>query len=447
MEFFIMSKADNIIHEIYRAAIDAVNPYRACMGKISLSGGLLKIQGVSRTYRIEDYESVYVIGAGKATASMALALEEILGDYISEGVISVKYGYTEKLNRITQIEAAHPVPDENGIIAAKKVYDIAAKAGENDLIISLISGGGSALLPLPVEGISLDDKNIVTEALLSGGASIDQINCIRKHISIVKGGKLAKAAYPATVLNLMISDVPGDSIDVIASGPFTLDRSTFAEAWQILESLPDNCEIPESVRRHIKEGCEGNIRENPDEKAAFFANVTNCVLLSNFTALDSAASIARNAGYNTLILSSSIEGNVLEAVGFHMAVVKEIQSTGNPVKPPACIISGGESFVRVEGSGKGGRNTEFALRVLTQMDGMKNIWAASIATDGTDGLTDAAGAVINYKSYIKMLERGLQPETFLKNSDSYSFFEQSGDLVKTGPTNTNVMDIHIFIVE
>ena len=420
-----MSKADNTINDIYKAAIDAVNPYRTCREKISLSDGLLKIKGVGKSYRLRDYDNIYIIGAGKATASMALALEEILGDNISEGVISVKYGYTEKLNRMTQIEAAHPVPDEKGVIAAGKVYDIAVRAGKSDLIISLISGGGSALLPLPVEGISLDDKNTVTESLLSAGASIDQINCIRKHISIVKGGRLARAAYPAAVLNLMISDVPGDSIDVIASGPFTLDRSTFAEARQILESLPENCEIPESVNRHIMEGCEGNIKENPDEKAAFFANVTNCVLLSNFTALDAAADMARKAGYNTLILSSSIEGNVEDAVGFHMAIVKEIRATGNPVKKPACIISGGESFVNVAGTGRGGRNTEFALRALAQIDGMKNIWAASIATDGSDGPTDAAGAVISYESYVKMLEKGLQPEIFLKNSDSYSFFEQS----------------------
>ncbi|MDA3899379.1 MAG: glycerate kinase [Spirochaetes bacterium] len=434
------------IWKIYTRAIEAVDPYIACKNKISVCDGKLRIDGTDRVYNLSKYNRVFVVGAGKATASMARAVEEILGKRISSGCISVKHGYTEKLRRITQFEAAHPVPDENGMKAARTIYECVKEADENDLVISLISGGGSALLPLPAVGIDLKEMNKLTQLLLASGAPIDKVNCVRKHISMIKGGNLARAAFPATVLNLMISDVVGDDLDVIASGPFVPDSSSFSMARNIIQDYGLTESVPDSVSSRILDGCAGRLDENPGINDLVFKKVDNVVLLSNRTALKAAKKCASDLGYNSLILSSSIEGDAKNAVDFHVALAKEVMVSGNPVKRPACLLSGGESGVVVTGEGRGGRNTEFTLRAMERISNLEGVWAMSLATDGTDGPTDAAGAIVNWKSLSKSISIGLDVQHYLSENDSYGFFEQTGELLKIGPTNTNVMDMHIFIV-
>lgn len=444
-----MNKARNDIKAIYTAAIAAVNPANAVKNHLHRSGNKLTLKSngqAIKSYNLDNFRNILVIGSGKATAPMAKAVEEILGDYISSGCITVKYGYIEDLSRINIIEASHPVPDRNGIEGAKKIKEILKNAGENDLVISLISGGGSSLLPLPAEPITLDEKRETTNLLLNCGATIHEINSVRKHLSLVKGGNLARLAYPAKVINLMISDVVGDLMDVIASGPFVPDNSTFNTARSILQKYDLMNKTPQSVISRIQSGIEGKIPENPDSRSDVFKNVTNLIIASNIIALQSAGEEAGRTGYNTIILSSLIEGETEDVAFFHSAIAKEVIASSNPVKRPACIISGGETTVTVTGKGLGGRNMEFAIQSALHIDGNENITIAGVGTDGTDGPTDAAGAVADGSTVKRGADLGIDINEYIKNNDSYHFFEKTGDLIKTGPTNTNVMDIRIMLI-
>jgi hydroxypyruvate reductase len=313
-------------------------------------------------------------------------------------------------------------------------------------VISLISGGGSALLVLPPPSISLAEKGDTTGLLLKSGAAIHEVNAVRKHLSLVKGGNLAAAAYPATVLNLMISDVVGDPMDVIASGPFVPDPSSFATALGILDRYTLRDRVPPSVREYIEAGIEGKAAETPKEGNEVFERVTNVIVASNIIALQSAQQEALRLGYNTVVLSSGFEGETRDVAFFHAAVAREARHSGNPVSPPACIISGGETTVTVRGGGLGGRNMEFALQSALFLDGIDGIDVASVGTDGTDGPTDAAGAFADGGTVRRARAKGLDIRVYGENSDSYNFFKALGDLIVTGPTNTNVMDMHIFVV-
>lgn len=433
--------------KILKAALNAADPSLAVHRHIHLHGDVLKITSHDRSEKslsLTDYDRIFVIGAGKATAPMAEAFEALLGNRITDGIIIVKDGHMGQLTRVRQFEASHPLPDARGMDAAGRIYHLAKNARKNDLIISLISGGGSSLLTLPA-GISLDEKISVTNILLRCGASIAEINCVRKHLSQLKGGLLARAAYPATVLNFLISDVVGDDVSSIASGPFSPDTSTYTDAMRIIHSYQLADKIPTRAMKVLHDGAEGKLPETGKPGDAAFDKVTTTILTSNIQALREARQQAELLGYRTLILSSMLEGDTSEAALFHGRIAREIHKTGNPLPRPACIISGGETTVRVQGNGLGGRNMEFVLRCAIEIDGIPNTLVASIGTDGTDGPTDAAGAIADGTTRTRVHDRGLIIEEYLANNDSYHLFEALGDLVKTGPTKTNVMDIRIIL--
>lgn len=445
-----MSSIRQDLTAIYTAAIAAVEPEAAVRAHLTLEKNLLRL--VSRGTTITSIDigrlnRILVMGAGKATAPMARAVERILAGRISEGCICVKYGYTAELSVIEQVQASHPVPDANGVDGARKILELLRGAGKGDLVISLISGGGSALMPLPPEGITLDEKRETTSLLLRCGATIHEINTVRKHLSLAKGGNLARAAGGATVLNLMISDVVGDDMDVIASGPFVPDRSTFTDALRILERYGLADSVPRPVAERILAGSRGEIPENPGEGNPLFGKVTNLIIASNIMALEAARNEANRRGYPGLILSSMIEGDTRDAALWHSRIALEIRASSNPVPAPACVISGGETTVKVTGGGTGGRNMEFAMHAALFIDGAKGITMASIGTDGTDGPTDAAGAMADGATAGQARIREIDIGEYIRDNDSYHFHERMGTLIRTGPTNTNVMDIRIMLVE
>lgn len=431
--------------DIFSNALKAVDPGIAIKKFCSLDHYRLTLG--RQTYDIRQFDRVLVIGAGKAAAAMALALEEVLGETISDGVVSVKYGHGEKLNRIRIIEAGHPLPDKKGQMAAREILLMSESAGENDLVICLISGGGSALLPLPAPGISLEDKQNTIQALLSCGATIHEINAIRKHISEIKGGRLARAAYPATLVSLILSDVVGDDLDVIASGPTAPDPSTFKTCRHIIETYWLNSRLPKSVLLHLANGAQGKIPDTPKAGEPYFEKTHHILVANNYQAILSAKKTADERGYHTLILSTMIQGDTVQSAKMHGAVAKEILKTGNPVPAPACILTGGETTVVVKGNGLGGRNLEFALAFAWEISGSENIVLLSAGTDGTDGPTEAAGAMTDTGTWRKARDMGLNPKKYLENNDSYSFFQAIGDLFITGPTKTNVMDIRVMLVD
>ncbi|HTS61599.1 MAG TPA: glycerate kinase [Candidatus Acidoferrales bacterium] len=416
-------------HAIFRAALAAADPGAAV-------ARYLERRNFSR------YRHIYVLGAGKAGASMARAAERVLGRRITAGLINVKYGHTVRLRRIELNECGHPVPDEAGARGAARIAALAESAGKDDLVLCLISGGASALLPLPAEGITLEEKQATTRQLLACGANIHEMNALRKHISRIKGGQLARLAAPAAVEALLLSDVIGDNPDVIGSGPAAPDASTFSDVAATLEKYGIRDTIPASVRARIDRGARGEIAETPKPRDPLFARVRNTVTGSNRIALDAAARAARAAGYRTLILSSEIQGETREIARMHAAIAAEIVHAGHPIKPPACIITGGETTVTIRGTGLGGRNQEFALAAAIDIAGLDPVVVFSAGTDGTDGPTDAAGAIADGRT----LARNPEAQRYLQANDSYHYFESLGDLVITGPTNTNVADVRLLLI-
>ena len=384
--------------EIFSGCLSAVNPYKAVKRFVHLDGNSLVVgmQGEPETeLNLSKFSRISLVGAGKATAPMAGAIEDIFGERIRKGLINVKYGFSQGL-AITEItEAGHPVPDENGIKGTGKILDFLQKANEKDLIFSLISGGGSALLPHPRGDITLADKQEMTRQLLACGASINEINAVRKHMASSKGGQMARAAFPATVINLMLSDVVGDKMDVIASGPFVPDASTFKDVWGIFKKYNLN-NVPVVIYKHMKAGLDGQIPETPKENDRIFNRVFNFIVGSNILALEAASEKAKTLGYETLILSSMVEGETKEVARVHTAMAKEIVKTGRPIPAPACIISGGETTVTILGDGLGGRNQEFCLAACLDLVNLPpQVVVLSGGTDGNDGPTDAARACQN----------------------------------------------------
>jgi len=384
------------------------------------------------------FDRIYVIGAGKAGASMAQAAERVLGRRITAGLINVKDGHLAKLRRIELNECGHPVPDQRGVVGAERIAAIAAATERGDLVVCLISGGASALLPFPAPPITLEEKQAVTRLLLACGANIHEINAVRKHISKIKGGQLARLASPATVEALLLSDVIGDDLDVIGSGPTAPDASTFASAAAIFEKYGITARVPASIRDRIAAAAV----ETPKPGDPIFRRVRNTIIGSNRLALDAAAKRAKALGYRALVLSSEIEGETREIARMHAAIAREIVHTGRPVRPPACIITGGETTVTLKGDGLGGRNQEFVLAAALEIAGLRDVVVFSAGTDGTDGSTDAAGAIADGHT----LGRNPAARRYLDANDSYHYFESLGDLVKTGPTNTNVADVRLILV-
>jgi len=432
------------IRAIFDAGLKAADPGEAIRHSVTLEGKLLLVG--DRHYDLGSFDRVMIVGAGKAAASMAAALEDILGPYLTEGIITTKYGHGCALNVVSVTEAGHPIPDDVGVRGSRRILDLLEGAVERDLVLCVISGGGSALLPLPADGISLDDKQKTTQTLLDCGADIHQINTIRKHISGIKGGKLAMAALPATLVTLVLSDVIGDDLDVIASGPTVPDQSTFADCIKIVNHYDLEDELPPPVIAYLKDGIEGKHPENPKAGDPVFEKTSVSIIGSCALSLTAAKQKAAALGYNATILSSSVEGETREVAQNHAGIAREVQISGNPVPIPACMISGGETTVTIRGDGLGGRNMEFVLAAAIEIDGLAGITVLSGGTDGTDGPTDAAGAIADGSTVQKARERGIDAARYLANNDSYHFFEATGALLITGPTMTNVMDLRIFLV-
>jgi len=414
---------------IFRAALAAADPVGAVLRHL-------------RGRDFSRFRHIYVIGAGKAGVSMALAAERALGRRITAGLVNVKYGNTAKLRRIALNPCGHPLPDEPGVAGSTRIAEIAGQAGAGDLVLCLISGGASALLPLPADPITLAEKQATTGLLLACGATIHEINAVRKHLSRIKGGQLARLAAPATVESLLLSDVIGDDLDVIGSGPTAPDASTFAGALGILEKFGLTERAPAAVRQRLEQGARGELPETPKPGDRLFRGVRNVLVGNNRLALDAAARRARALGFRTLVLASGIQGETREIARMHAAIAQEIVATSRPVKAPACIVTGGETTVTLHGDGLGGRNQEFVLAAALEIAGLRQVVVFSAGTDGSDGPTDAAGAIADGDT----IRRNPAARRYLDRNDSYHYFQSLHDLVITGPTNTNIMDVRIFLV-
>ena len=430
--------------EIFHAGLTAADPLDAVKKSVRLRNDHLQV--ANQSYALSRIHDIFITGCGKAAARMALAIEDLLDDRVAGGVVVVKYGYDLPLRRIKVVEAGHPIPDEAGLDGASQIVKLVRDAGENDLVLFLISGGGSALFPGPADGLTLADKQRATQMLLQSGATIQEINAVRKHISKLKGGRFAKLAAPAHLVSLILSDVVGDSLEAIASGPTVGDATTYSDCLEIIQRYKLREKIPHSVVNLLHRGARGAVDETPKPSDAVFQKVQNVVIGSNQTALEAAKLQAEILGYHTQILSSSVEGESRTVARSHTALVKEIALTDRPVRRPACVISGGETTVTVRGDGLGGRNQEFALAAAIQIDGLDGAVVLSAGTDGTDGVTDAAGGIVDGSTIQRGRAKGLDATAFLTRNDSYHFLKATDDLLITGPTFTNVMDLHVMLV-
>ena len=432
------------LEEVFHAGLGAVEPEEAVLRAVQRQGEEIVVAG--RSYALADYERVFVVGAGKAGAPMAGAMEQVLGDRLTAGNVTVKYGHTAPLRTVRIEEAGHPIPDESGIRGAERILDRVRDAGERDLVFCVLSGGGSALLVSPAEGIGLEDKQKVTSELLACGASIGEINALRKHLSRVKGGQLARICAPATVVTLILSDVVGDPLDVIASGPTVPDGSSFPACMEIVERYGLSSRLPAAVMGILRAGVEGKLPENPKADDPILEKVQNVIVANNLAAVRAAAEKAKALGYTPLILSTLMEGETREVAVTHGAIFREVLQTGNPLKRPACILSGGETTVTIKGKGKGGRNQEFSLAVAESIRGVEGIYFLCAGTDGTDGPTDAAGAFADASTLDRGQAMGMDARDYLERNDSYNYFAALGDLLITGPTKTNVMDLRVCLI-
>jgi glycerate 2-kinase len=387
-----------------------------------------------------------VVGAGKASGAMAAAVEEMLGDRVGEGVVAVKDGHLAPTRRVRLLEAGHPVPDERGAAAARAILDLARSAGSDDLVLVLISGGGSALTPAPAPPVTLADKQAVTRLLLAAGATINQLNAVRKHLSLLKGGQLARAAAPARVHALLLSDVIGDPLDVIGSGPTAPDASTFREALGILDRFQIRERAPASVVERLAQGARGHIAETPKRDDPLFRHVTNVVIGNNRLVADAALARARQLGFTPHVLTLSLEGEARLVARDFVRLARQIRAGLGPVAAPACVLASGETTVTVRGSGTGGRCQEFALSAAIEMEGLEGVAVLAAGTDGSDGPTSAAGAVADGASARRAREQGHDPRARLAANDSHPVFAALGDRVVTGPTNTNLLDLYLLLV-
>lgn len=409
---------------------------------MQFSNGLLCVAG----HRLPVKGKVIVVGAGKAAARMAQVIEDILGDRISGGLVVTKHDHGLPLKHIRLVEAGHPIPDESGVQAVKDTKTLVSNLNSNDIVLSLISGGGSALWPSPADGITLEEKQLVTQLLLRAGATIQELNGVRKHLSGIKGGQLARWASPARVISLIMSDVIGDPLDFIASGPTAPDTTSFNDALATIQKY--GVQPPPAIMDRIESGARGQIPENPKPGDPIFQSVDNLIIANNRLLVDAASKRAKELGFSPLILGTELEGEAKEVAKFLAAIGREAGRSGNPIRQPACILTAGETTVTVRGTGSGGRNQEMALAwaIAAKSDSM-NCCFASVATDGTDGPTNAAGGLVDPSTYSRAVQLGLKPEKFLNENNSYDFLKATGDLIVTGPTQTNLMDIQILLLE
>lgn len=431
--------------EIFEAGLSAVAPADCVNRVVSLKNSTLSISNSS--YNLDEIENLIVIGAGKATPAMAVAIEKILGKHINGGLITTKYGHKLPLDYIETVECGHPIPDDEGVKATLRLLSTVSNLTSKTLVICLFSGGGSALLPAPVHGISLKEKQQATKLLLEAGCTIDEINTVRKHISRIKGGLLAKAAHPAKVISLILSDVIGDRLDTISSGPTCPDNTTYKDCLKLIRKYGLEGQLPKSVADLIMERANNRRNETPNHQSHWFSKVQNIIIGNNKMALESAESKARDLGYKTLLLTSCLQGEAKEVGIVLSSIAKEVKLNGRPISRPACLLSGGETTVKIKGKGVGGRNQELALSAAIQIENLPDVVLLSCGTDGNDGPTDATGAIIDGKTVAEGVALGNSATEFLANNNSYSFFSDINRLIKTGPTGTNVMDVQIILVK
>ena len=447
--------------EIFYSSLKAVDPFD------SVKGYADKIRSV---YGSGNFSKLIVIAFGKAACPMAKAIEDSLGEIIDSGIVITKYGHTKVQQRgiaaanyenknipfkncrsnallrcCAIFEAGHPFPDENGVKGTDEIINLLKDTDEHTLVVCLISGGGSALFVSPYEGITLNEKQVITQLLLNAGADINELNTVRKHLSKVKGGRLTEIAYPSKIISLILSDVIGDKLDAIASGPTSPDTTTYADALKVLEKYGLIGKAPKNIIDVLRKGMKSLIPETPKEGDKIFNNVENIIIGSNRIALDAAKKKAEELGFNTEIISSDLAGEAREAGKWLAIQAKDSRVLRG--KDSICLISGGETTVTVAGVGLGGRNMELALAFAMEIEGVDGLTLLSAGTDGTDGPTDAAGAIVDAETVKKAKATGLDPLKYLANNDSYNFFKKIDDLFVTGPTGTNVMDIQIVVIE
>lgn len=413
-----------LLHSLFEAALDVAQPNRC----------------VPRHMPSPVAGRTIVIGAGKASAAMAQSFEQNWKGELS-GLVVTRYGYAVPCEQINIVEAAHPIPDENGLNAAQAMLDLVSNLTDQDQVVVLISGGGSALLPLPYEDMTLKEKQDVNNALLRCGANIVEINTVRRHLSKIKGGRLAAACYPAKVTTLLISDVPGDDLSAIASGPTIADSTTCLDALAILDKY--QIAINDRIREQLLKGTYESVKPN-DERLAL---ATTKLIATPQMALEAAAKRAQELGINSLILGDSIEGEAKEVAKVMAGITRQVRTFGQPIKPPCLLLSGGETTVTLSGNGVGGRNVEFLLALAIQLQGQSGISAIACDTDGVDGAADIAGAIITEHSLNDADKKGLDANAFLMNNDAHTFFEKIGQSVVTGPTMTNVNDFRAIFID
>jgi len=449
---------DRRIHlrEIATAALERVDPYHMVRRCLRIEDGQLRVTTERSDHLIPlpNFSRLLVLGAGKAAAPMAQAVEEILGDRIDTGLIVIKPGHGLVLRRIRSIEGGHPVPDERSMAAAAEVVALADEADEKTLVINLVSGGGSALLSSPIESsthpITLAEIQAATRVLLACGATIQEINCIRKHLLCLSGGRLAERLFPGTSLSLILSDVVGDDVQIIASGPTAPDATTYAQACAIVENLDIESELPASIVGLLHAGRHGEIPETPKPGTPPFARVINVLVGTNLFALEAARRSAEGLGYHATVLTSRLVGEAREVAKVLAAIAKDVAAFDLACAKPACLLAGGETTVTLRGSGRGGRNQEMALAYLLEMagdpQGLGRTSFLSFSTDGEDGPTEAAGAFADADLTKRAHEGALSIPDYLRENDSNGFFMAVDGLLVTGPTNTNVCDIQVVLI-
>jgi glycerate 2-kinase len=424
---------------VLAAAIQAVDPGEAIRRYLQRDGDRLMVG--QQYYDLSRIRRVRIAGMGKAGAPMTEAAAGILGQALTDGIVIVKQGHLSGKSQVGPVhllEAGHPVPDTRSLQATSSLIDLFLDSQPDDLVLTLISGGGSALFTLPAQGLELNDLTELTRLLLASGAAIEEINTLRKHLDRVKGGQLARLLAPAQVASLILSDVVGDPLDAIASGPTVPDPTSYAQALAILEKYQLMDRIPTSIRRHLERGQRGELPETPKPGDPIFERTANQIIASNRQAAWAAGSQARLEGLQPEILTTSMTGEArLEGLKF----ARRGRKLAKKGQSPACLIAGGETTVTLQGKGLGGRNQEFALAGVSELNGLENVALVSLATDGGDGPTDAAGAVVSGVSLVRARQIGLDPADYLARNDAYHFFEPLGDLLKPGPTQTNVNDL------
>ncbi|MBA3530833.1 MAG: glycerate kinase [Ardenticatenales bacterium] len=439
-----MTPARRDLLAMMEAALAAVDPFAAVQRFLRREGDVLHIGDT--TLSLADIDRVWVIGAGKAGAPMAQAAEAVLGAHIAGGVVVVKHEHVVPLAHVELREAAHPVPDEAGLAAGEAVLALAEQATERDLVLCLISGGGSALLEALPEPLTLEELQATTTALLRSGATINELNAVRKHLSCVKGGQLARAIAPATLVTFVLSDVVGSPLDVIASGPTVPDASTWAEVAEIIARYRLADSLPDAVRVRIEQGAAGALPETPKADDPLFERTSVYIVGDNGQAAEAALRAAETRGYSGMILTTFLEGEAREVARVAVALAREVQANSRPLAPPACLILGGETTVTLRGEGKGGRNQEMALAAALVLAGSEDITIGALTTDGSDGPTDSTGAIVDGSSVARAMQQSLDAAWYLAQNNAYPLLDATGDMLRSGPTNTNVNDLLFILV-